>query len=256
MTVTPTSELLALLDRAGAVGNQAAPGILLRDAGEARAFVHGQIAACVLPRRLDVRLDGEIIVACHVAGGRLMQVAPAGGPLFQIGDMADASPALDGVEALADLLDSCAPGTRLSVTFAHWVADDMPAHAGVPSGQLARLWDLDSPGPPLSLRSIAEELGDAVLVSAVLEGDQLAILKGTQADMGRLADLAETVLPGVEAALGWADDPGPGLVLLGNNGWEGADLVILKGTDALVLALVLPADLPDLVQAWFAALRV
>lgn len=216
-------------------------------------FVHAQIATTVLPRRLDFRRNGDDWLSLSVASRRLLTSMV--GPQRTV-----FTASTEQAAALATLRDAIlagsGPGARLSVHISPDRETQPGARGGVTAELVAAAFDLGPlPHGMAWFELFLRNSGEAITCAALLDGDLLYPLKGSEAEIDGLVALADQDLPEFDAL-----PPGPGatpdmpcLLLLDDP--EGGTRQLLGRHFGLTLLARSPAGaIPPLLRGWYALL--
>lgn len=200
-------DIRALLDEAAAYGIARARELTPETDEDALGFVLSAIQTCVLPRVLDITVDGRPALCLKAAGGRLHElveigVDPAAGPFRDMAGRALDPADPEGTRRIADLLRSLfSAGRRIALASrAADAMDDRSRHA-VPASDLLDALDLVPLAPDAAARL------DLLLASA----EDVAIALHRKVETLLIRDDAALPDPLVDC-LNRALDPDRGLV--------------------------------------------
>ncbi len=250
-----TLRLRHALARAGAYGVQTERSMRLKAPEQALHFVSAQIAATLLSRQLEFRVDGTARLRCIASGARLLrfsEIPDIGGSAAEhdLTDLEDRDKTGETLALLRDLVVRICIDASLITVDAHPVPDlSDPAHGGASVEAIISGFRL--PSGDIDLARFAEDATTHLKAAAILDGDLLYPLFGEDADTDLLSEMVEN---GSADAVMFPDEkhpPSGALLLTHRDDISPGFLLARLGGHSLV-ALTRAQSEPGLLDLWYA----
>lgn len=204
--MTQMADVSTMLRRAAADGYPVRPDFRYDSARQGVALVLSQIDSQVLAREVVFDFDDGTRFACIASGRRLVRLlepAPRNLHSNKVALFVQGEVTADDLDTVADLLvELCERGRRFEIAIGPHDAGIDPAQGGVSTGAIACLLDLYLPAksdilPADELSALAESLEDKLIAAALVQDDEIALLKGEGAEATRILDWCDRLLAGL-----------------------------------------------------------